>query len=121
MKIFNLSNKEHKTIYHIRIQPYYNNRVSIFDLCCDEELSDSDDYENPKIQLKPARCVHTFLCSGRCAQMNPKVVENAILLLKKKENKGLKVDEKELLNRRILNIENSLEDIVNKLNILLKS
>lgn len=94
--------------------------MSMLGLCSDEELSESDEFISRKTQLKPSRCMHFFRFFGQFTQMNPKVVEKAILLLKKKENKEQSVDEKEQLNNRILKIETTLETIVDKLNELLK-
>lgn len=92
----------------------------MFDLCSDEEMSELEDCINRKNQLRPSRFWHNFLCSDQYAQIHPKVVENAIFLLKKVDNKQNDLDEKDLLNKRISNIENTLEIIMNKLNDLLK-
>lgn len=92
----------------------------MFNLCSDDEISESEDYINPTSQLKSSGCMHFLLCPGQCTQMNRKAVESAIRILKKNENIVNDVDDKELLNKRILKIENTLEIILDKLNDLLK-
>lgn len=92
----------------------------MFDLCSDEEMSELEDCIDRKNQLRPSRFWHHFLCSDQHAQIHPKVVEKAIHLLKNVDNKQNELDEKDLLNKRISNIENTLEIIVNRLNDLLK-
>lgn len=88
----------------------------MFNLCSDDEISESEDYINPTSQLKSSGCMHFLLCPGQCTQMNRKAVESAIRILKKNENKVNDV----VLNKRILKIENTLEIILDKLNDLLK-
>lgn len=88
----------------------------MFNLCSDDEISESEDYINPTSQLKSSGCMHFLLCPGQCTQMNRKAVESAIQIISN-ENK---VNDKELLNKRILKIENTLEIILDKLNDLLK-
>lgn len=92
----------------------------MFNLCSDDEISESEDYINPTSQLKSSSRMHFFLCFGQFTQMNRKAVESAIQILKKNENKVNDVDDKGLLNKRILKIENTLEIILDKLNDLLK-
>lgn len=83
------------------------------------ESSSNENETETDDDSKPLRCIRCFMCYGRCAHMDSKIVKLAFQVLDKNAMEEHDENEKEEFNRRITRIEHTLDTIANRLNELL--
>lgn len=99
--------------YKIRVKPNDNNQILVETFASD---SKKDMIEN---DFAPVECISGCPCAGRCSRMEKKIIKLASNVLEKIKREKYEEAEKEHYKNRIVNIEASLHDITQKLNILL--
>lgn len=96
----------------IRVRPNDHNQILIETLENDEK---KDISESTQIN-----CFSGCPCVGRCARMEHKIIKLAFGVLEKIKRNQIEVAEKEHFKKRIENIENTLNNISNKISVLMK-
>lgn len=105
--------------YKIRIRPNENNQIKASQLSPKNTI-DSVDYkiDTETDQLKALECLRCCSCFGDCFRMDRKIVKSSLHVLEKMRSEQEEEDDKEQLKTQIRNIEQSLSEIMEKLNTL---
>lgn len=104
--------EESKSVYRIRVKPNDYNQILLPDLNThDDESVDGE-------SSTPLRCIHIISCSDPCARMDSKIMKHAFQVLERNAIEEHDDDEREKLNKRMIEMENTLKIIVHKLDDL---
>lgn len=105
--------------YKIRIRPNENNQIKAAQRLSKNDI-DAVDYKAGmgSSQLKALECIGCCACFGDCFRMDRKIVKSSLHVLDKLRDEREEEDDKELLKTRIEKIEQSLDQILDKLNRL---
>lgn len=104
--------EESKSLYRIRVKPNDYNQILIPD------LNNHDDESVDGESSTPLRCIHFISCTDPCARMDTKIMKHAFRVLERNAIGEHVDDEREKLNTRMTEMENTLKIIVNKLDDL---
>lgn len=106
--------KDMKPNFQVKVKPNVNNQILLSVDLDYEKKTDAIDFD-----YKPVGCTKCCSCFGHCSRMDKKIVKLALCVLERIKVEKYEEIEKDLMNKRIHNIEESLEKITKKLDELL--